>query len=137
MATKRGGNFQGDATAGGEFTGDDGVAGGEGADEIVEDSVGDGLGKRADVPEGMKVELEGFTFDATAVGGVADRDGGEIRLPGDRAEGGEFRRGEDDLVGTARFGIGKGFEPGLGRMARHRGFGAQSTQGHAHLINPF
>ena len=125
--SKRGGDFQGDATAGGEFAGDDGVAGGEGADKIVEDSVGDGLGKGADVPEGMQVELEGFTFDTTAVRGVEDRDGGEVRLSSDWAEGGEFRRGENDLVGTARFGIGKGFEPGLGRMARNGGFGAKGA----------
>ena len=75
----------------------------------------------------MQVELEGFAFDTTAVRGVADRDGGEVRLPGDWAEGGEFRRGENDLVGTARFGIGKGFEPGLGRMARNGGFGAEGA----------
>ena len=59
-----------EATAGGPFGGDGQGAGLEGADEVVEDAVGDVFVEDAGVAEGLEVHLVGLEFDASLVGDV-------------------------------------------------------------------
>ena len=70
---------------------------GDGSDEIIQDPIGDGLGERAGISEGVKIKLEGLAFDALLFRGVANCDRGEVGLTCDRAERGEFRSRKSDL----------------------------------------
>ena len=85
---------------------------GDGSDEIIQDPIGDRLGERAGISEGVKIKLEGRAFDALLFRGVANRDGGEVGLAGDGAERGKFWSRKSDLEWAIRLGIGKGFQSG-------------------------
>src|SRR3954466_4593813 len=109
-----------DSAADEEISGDFAAARLQCRDEIVEDPVGDGLVERALVAVAPEVELEALELHAELAGHVADADGREVRLPRHRAEAGELRRLEADLVLAIRLRIGKGLEL-LGRLRRHPG----------------
>src|ERR1700730_12406477 len=74
-------------------------------DEIVEDAVGDRLVERALVLVTPEVQLEALHTAAGPTGYVSDPDGGEVGLPGHRADAGELRALEPDLVVPAGAGI--------------------------------
>jgi hypothetical protein len=95
---------------------------GDGSDEIIQDSVGDGLGERAGISERVKIKFQGFTFHALLFRGVANGDRGKVRLTCDRAERGEFWSRKSDLEWATRFWIGKGFQSGKGRVRWHGDF---------------
>ena len=79
-----------------------------GADEVVEDAVGDVLVEVAFVAEAPDVEFEALQFDAAAVGDVVKRQRGEVRLPGLGTEAGELRDLHMDLVVALRVGVVEG-----------------------------
>ena len=89
-----------------------------GAHEIVEDFVGHRLVKGAFVAVRPNVKLERFQLDAQAVRDVVERERGEIRLPGHRAETRELRDLHVDPVIALRRGIGESLEP-LAGAGRH------------------
>jgi putative Ca2+/H+ antiporter (TMEM165/GDT1 family) len=66
--------------------------------EIVEDAVGHVLVEGADVPVRPGVELDRPELDEPLVGHVADAEGREVGLAGHRAEAGELRDLERDLI---------------------------------------
>src|SRR5438477_8292371 len=70
----------------------------ERANQIVGDAVGDRLVKCALIAIRPEVQLQRLELDAFFIGNVADADRGEVRLPGHRADAGELRRFEVDLV---------------------------------------
>src|SRR5438132_2634255 len=82
----------------------------ERANEIVGDPIGHRLVKRTFIAVRPQIELQRFQLDAFLIGDVADADGGEIRLPGHRADAGELRRLEVDLVVALGVGVGKSLE---------------------------
>ncbi len=86
-------------------------------DEIVQDAVGHVLVKRALVPIGPDVELDGFELDEKLVGHVSDANGGEVRLARAGAEAGELRDLEAHLVIPVRMRVGHDLDllRGLGR----------------------
>jgi len=79
-------------------------------DKVVQNSISDRFCKGSCVSKRLEIKLKRLTFDARLFRGVANGDGGEVRLTCDGAEGGEFRGGESDLVGAVGLGIGKGFQ---------------------------
>ena len=98
---------------------------GDGSDEIIQDPIGDGLGERAGISEGVKIKLEGLAFDALLFRSVANGDRGEVGLASDGAERGEFRSRKSDLEWAIRLGIGKGFQSGKGRVRWHGDFATE------------
>ena len=111
---KRSGYFKSDPAAGGKFPGYDRLGGGDGANEIVQDTIGDCLGKGAHVAKRVQVQLKGFAFNALFFRGVANGDRGEVGLAGHGAEGGELGGRKGDLKGAVGLGIGKGFQSSQG-----------------------
>lgn len=102
--------------------------GGNRADKIIEDAIGDGFGKRANIAEGVEIKFQGFALDADLFWGVADGDGGEVGLTCDGAEGGEFGGGKDNLEGAVGFGVGKGFQSSQGRVGRNGNFATEKGE---------
>ena len=98
---------------------------GDGSDEIIQDPIGDGLGERAGISEGVKIKLEGLAFDALLLRSVANSDRGKVGLTCDRAERGEFRSRKSDLEWAIWLGIGKGFQSGKGRVRWHGDFATE------------
>jgi hypothetical protein len=88
-------------------------------DEVVEDPVGHRLVEVPFAAKRPQVELQAFELDAAPVGNVADADGREIRLPCHRAQAGELRAVEVDLVVTLGIGVVEPLER-LRRLSRHR-----------------
>jgi len=97
----------------------------DGSDEIIQDPIGDGLGERAGISEGMKIKLEGLAFDALLFRSVANRDRGEVGLAGDGAQGSEFRSRKSDLEWATRFWIREGFQSGKGRVRWYGDFATE------------
>ena len=64
---------------------------GGGGDQVIEDPVGDVLVERTFIPVRPHIELERFQLHARAVGHIVERQHGEVRLSGNRAEAREFR----------------------------------------------
>ena len=60
--------------------------------DVVADGVDDVLVKDALVPEGPQIQLERLGLQDPSVGDVPDVDRGKVRLPGGRAQTGEFIR---------------------------------------------
>ena len=85
------------------------------ADELLADRDRAVLVEGADVAEAAEIELERFRFDQPFSRHVVDHEVGEIGLTGDRAQRGEFRRGE------ARDVVGVGMR--VGDAIEHRRFG--------------
>src|SRR5207249_4563575 len=81
------------------------VARREHGDQVVEDAVGDRLVEVALVAERPQVQLERLQLDALLAGDVADAEGGEVGLAGERAEAGELRALEAHLVAAPRVGV--------------------------------
>src|SRR3954466_10500995 len=96
--------------------------------QVVQDAIGDGLVKRPLVAIRPQVELPGLELHAERVGDVFDAQGGEVRLPRLRAQAGELRRLEADLVVPLGLGVGKGLE-GLAGLRRHGWFRAVMLAG--------
>ena len=92
--------------------------------EIGEDAVDGLLVERMVVPEGIKVELEGFAFDAVFVRDIAHANMSEVGLAGHRAEACEFRAVEQDLVIASGIGIDEGLKFRLVRGIRIFGMAA-------------
>src|SRR5262245_36798010 len=99
-----------DATADREIADDGHAPRLNGADQVVEDLVGDVLVEDAAVPEFDQVVLERFELDAARVGDVGDSDLTEIRQSGLRAERGELGALNDDLIVALGPRVGKGFD---------------------------
>ena len=66
--------------------------------EVVEDPIRHGLVEVPLVAEGPQIELEALQLDTLGLRHVADADRREVRLPGLRAQTGELRALEVDLV---------------------------------------
>ena len=72
--------------------------------EVFHDDVDAVFMKIAVVAEAEEVEFQGFAFHHFDVRDVADVDGGEVRLPGHRAEAGELGADEfDEIVVVGMF----------------------------------
>ena len=80
------------------------------AHQIFKDAVHDFLVKAPGMPIRGKVELQRLAFDAELVWHVADVDGCEIGLAGDRAHRCELRAVEIDPVAALLEPVGKSFE---------------------------
>src|SRR5262245_32847483 len=78
--------------------------------EIVQNPVGDILVEVALSSERPEVELQGFQLDALVRGSVDNPDRREVRLAGARADTGEFRTLERDLVVPPGPWVGKGLQ---------------------------
>src|SRR5690242_19967099 len=100
--------------------------------QVVQDAIGDGLVKRPLVTIRPEVELPRLELHAERVGDVFDAQGGEVRLAGLRAQAGELRGLEADLVVPLGLGVGKGLE-GLAGLRRHGVFRALMLAGLALL----
>lgn len=73
-------------------------------DEVFHDDVDAVFMKIAVVAEAEEVEFQGFAFHHFDVRDIADDDGGEVGLPGHRAEAGEFGADEfDEIVVVGMF----------------------------------
>jgi len=104
------------------------MGGRDGSDEIIQNPVGDRFGKRTRVAEGVEVQFEGLALDAFLLRGVANGDGRKVGLTGDRAERGEFRSGEGDLVGAAGFGVWKSFQSRQRRVGWDGNFSTEKAK---------
>ena len=102
--------------------------GGDGADEVIQNPVGDRLSERACVSERVQIKFQGFAFHTFLFRGVANGDGGEVGLAGDWAEGREFRSGKSDLIGSAGFRVGKSFQTGQRRIGRDGNFTTEKAE---------
>lgn len=101
---------------------------GDGLDEVVQNSVGDRLGKRSSIPERVQIKFQGFALHALLFWGVANGDGREVGLTRDGAEGSKFRGGESDFVGAARFGVRKSFQTGQRRICWDGNFTTEKAE---------
>src|SRR5690606_26669709 len=101
---------RGDAAACREGARDGHTPGGAGADEVVEDLVGDGLVEDALVPELEHVIIEGLEFDTAIRQHILDADHGEIGQPRLRADRRKLRAADIDLVLAAWTGVGEGLD---------------------------
>src|SRR5262245_43233865 len=80
------------------------------------------LVKGAMVAEAVEIKLERLRFDKPAIRHVIDHQDGEVGLPGDRAERGEFREREARRIGSAGMRIGDAVERRLvGRGRKEAG----------------
>ena len=79
-------------------------------DEVFYDDVDAIFVKVAVVAEAEEVEFERFALHHFDIGDIADEDGGEIGLAGERAQAGEFRANEFDEVVVAGVFVVEGFE---------------------------
>jgi len=91
---------------------------GGGGDQVVENSVGDGLVEGTLVAVRPDVELEALQFDAEMVGDVIEKQRREIGLAGLWAQAGEFGNLHVDVEIAVDRGIREGFE-GFRRLAGH------------------
>ena len=105
-----GGYFGGYSAAGGEVGGYGHFFGGAGADQVVEDFVGEGFVEDSLVAVGLEVEFECFQLEAELAGVVGDGDGAEVWLAGLGAEAGEFGADNLDFVVAVGGGIGESFQ---------------------------
>src|SRR5450432_1393810 len=71
------------------------------------------LMERAMIAKARDKKLQGFRFQQPLARHIVDDEMREIRLPGDRTERGEFRRGEAHHVIGVALRIGHAVEPGL------------------------
>lgn len=83
------------------------LSGFDGTDQVVQDPVGHVLVEMTLVAKRPQVELQGLQFDAKKVRDVANCEGGEVRLPGLRAQASELGAGEMDLVIPPRLRVGE------------------------------
>ena len=90
----------------------------DGPDEVVEDAIRDGLVEVPLVPERPQIQLERLQLHTQPIRDVPDADRGEVRLSCARAETGELRALEADLILTARTWVGERLER-LGWLGRH------------------
>src|SRR5580704_1226671 len=86
--------------------------------EMIGDLVGDRFVEGAAIAERPDIKLERFELDAQLVGHVFEIERREIRLPGARAQAGEFRNLHANRVVGASVRIGKSLELVCGRV-RH------------------
>jgi hypothetical protein len=90
----------------------------------------------ADVAEAAEIKLERFRFEKPFFRHVVDHEVGEVRLAGDRAERGEFRRGEArDVVGVG-VGIGDPIEYRRLRRGGEAARLAEMTKRFSHCPHP-
>ena len=101
---------RGDAAARREVSDDDHPARREQRDQIVEDLVGDRLIEDAAIAEVVEVVLERLQLDTSRIGHVGDADFAEIGHSGLRADRGELRAADGDLVVAFRSRVGEGLE---------------------------
>ena len=100
----------GEAAAGEEFAPDFDVSGMEEVDQVVHDDIYAVFMEVAVIAEAEEVEFQGFAFYHEISGNVGDVDGGKIRLPGLRAQAGEFRTVEFDEIVAVFVFIGNSFQ---------------------------
>ena len=58
------------------------MGGRDASNEVIQDPIGDRLGKGADVAKRVQIQLERFAFNALFLGYVANGDRSEVGLPG-------------------------------------------------------
>ena len=81
-----------------------------GADQIIENPVGDVLMEGTFIAKRPDVQFKGLQFDTQLLRYVLKEQRGEVGLAGLRAQAGKFRRANADGVIPVRVRIGKGFQ---------------------------
>ena len=81
---------------------------------MLQNTVGDGLVEGSHLPIGVDVELQGLQFYASRVGNIFEIKGGKIRLPGFRAQAGEFGNIDPNRIISCRAGVVENLEPAAG-----------------------
>ncbi len=112
----------GDAAAHIPFRGDADEARVGGADQVVDDVVGDLLVERAFVAVAPEVQLQALELHAQLVGDHVDREMGEVRLAGQRAVASELGHQELDEVVALGRRVGEHLQflaRRCGRLGRH------------------